>query len=196
MSLSRPRNQAPNTDRSSLSPARLNPMRKFAGLVLLLAFLPVLSACGSNGFRPLHGPTADGSDLSQSLKSIKITKIPGRVGQQIRNEIIFQTTGGEEANEPLYVLTVIFREGVSSTLVKRDGDITGQVYNLDASFTLSDIKKKKDVLKGNSYGRAGYESFVSAYANVRARLDAENRAAKTVAKDIQTRIAAYMAGNV
>ncbi len=196
MLLSRLRNQAPNTDRSSLSPARLSPVRKFAGMVLLVAVLPILSACGSNGFRPLHGPTADGSDLSQSLKNIKITKIPGRVGQRIRNELIFQTTGGGDAGEPAYVLTVVFRESVSSTLVKRDGDITGQVYNLDASFTLSDIKKKKDVLSGNSFGRAGYESFISAYANVRARIDAENRAAKTVAKDIQTRIAAYMAGNV
>ena len=170
-------------------------MKRFAGLLLLAVLLPALSACATGGFRPLHGPTASGGNLSEMLAHVEIGKIPGRVGQQLRNELIFQTTGGGEADEPFYRLSIVIRESVSSTLVQRSGESNSQVYNLDASFELKNLKTKKIAFKGRSYGRAGFERFVSAYANVRARIDAENRAAKTVAREIKSRLAAYLAGN-
>ena len=52
------------------------------------------------------------------------------------------------------------------------------------------IKDKKVLLTGASYGRAGFERFQQIYSNVRARDDAENRAAKTIADDLKTRVAA------
>ena len=170
-------------------------MASHAAMVLLFVLMPVLSACSSGGFRPLHGPTASGQDLVELLTHVKIGLIPGRVGQQIRNELIFQTTGGDGEDEPFYSLNIVIRESVSSTLVQRTGESLGQVYNLDASFELRDLRTKRLKLKGKSYGRAGFERFVSAYSNVRARIDAENRAAKTVAKEIKSRIAAFLAGN-
>ena len=169
--------------------------RRLAGLIVLAAALPVLASCSSGGFRPLHGPTASGENLSEILTHVKIATIPGRVGQQLRNELIFQTTGGGESDAPDYLLSIAIRESAKSTLVRRSGESLGQVYSLDASFELIDMKTKRIKLKGKSYGRAGFERFVSAYANVRARIDAENRAAKTVAEEIKNRLAAYLAGN-
>ena len=49
------------------------------------------------------------------------------------------------------------------------------------------------VLEGRSYGRAGFERVTSVFANVRAREDAENRAAKTVGEELRTRLLAYLA---
>lgn len=164
-----------------------------AALLLTGAMTAALGGCGSSGFRPLHGPTASGNELHESLAAVQIAGIPGRVGQRVRNELIFQTTGGNYANAPEYSLTVVIRESATSTLVQRSGESLGQVYNLDARFKLIDLKTKKTVLRGNSYGRAGFERYVSAYANVRARIDAENRAATTVAKEIKGRLAAYLA---
>ena len=169
--------------------------RRIASVMLMLVIMPVLSACGTNGFRPLHGPTASGGNLGALLAQVKISSIPGRVGQQLRNELIFQTRAGGEAADPAYILSIVIRESVSSTLVQRSGESYGQVYNLDVSFELTNIKTKRSALRGRSYGRAGFERFVSAYANVRARIDAENRAAKTVAREIKNRLAAYLAGN-
>ena len=82
---------------------------------------------------------------------------------------------------------------MSSTLVKIDGNARGQIYNLDASYTLMRVADKKVVLRGRSYGRAGFERLTSIFANVRAREDAENRAAKTVGEELRTRILAYLA---
>jgi|GEM_PF-246024 len=163
-----------------------------AGVLLLMLALPLLAACGASGFRPLHGPTASGENLSEVLASVKIDPIPGRVGQKLRNQLIFETTGGNFANAPKYSLNIAIRENVTSTLVQRSGESLSQVYNLDASFELMDLKSKKTIVKGTSYGRAGFERFVSAYANVRARINAEDRAATTVASEIKNRVAAFL----
>ena len=85
-------------------------------------------------------------------------------------------------------------ESVLSTLVRSDGDALGQVYSLQANFKLINIKTKQVVLTGSSNGRAGFERFQSIYSNVRARDDAENRAARTVADDLKTRVAIYLSG--
>ena len=50
------------------------------------------------------------------------------------------------------------------------------------------------MLEGTSHARAGFERFDSIYSNVRAREDAENRAARTIADDLKTRLAAYLSG--
>ena len=65
---------------------------------------------------------------------------------------------------------------------------------VNASFKLVDIKSKKVVLQGTSHARASFERFSAIYSNVRARDDAENRAAKTIAEDLTTRLAAYLSG--
>ena len=71
------------------------------------------------------------------------------------------------------------------------GDATGQVYQVDATFKLVDPAGKV-LLQGTAISRAPYNRFQEIFANVRARYDAENRAARTVADTIRTRIAAYL----
>ena len=164
------------------------------GLSLLLAVAPVLAACGNSGFRPLYGTTPSGAGLQERLAQLDVATIPGRVGQRIRNELIFQASGGGELAPPVYRLEVSITESVLSTLVKPDGDALSQVYSLQANFKLINIRTKQVVLTGSSNGRAGFERFQSIYSNVRARDDAENRAARTVADDLKTRVAIYLSG--
>ena len=164
------------------------------GLALLLAMTPVLAACSNGGFQPLYGTTPSGAGLQERLAQLDIATIPGRVGQRIRNEVIFQSSGGGELLPPTHRLEVSITELVLSTLVRPDGDALGQTYQLQANFKLIDIRSKQVVLTGTSSGRAGFERFQSVYSNVRAREDAENRAARTVADDLKTRVAIYLSG--
>ena len=46
---------------------------------------------------------------------------------------------------------------------------------------------------GAAVSRAAYNRYQEIFANVRARRDAENRAADTVAESIKTQIAAFLA---
>ena len=162
------------------------------GLSLLLAAAPALAACGNGGIRPLYGVTPSGAGMQERLAQVDVAPIPGRVGQRIRNDVIFLTTGGGQPLPPTHRLEVTIRESVISTLVKIDGDSLGQIYSVEASFQLISIKDKKVVLKGTSHARAGFERFQAIYSNVRARDDAENRAARTVADDLKTRVATYL----
>lgn len=170
---------------------RMSRRRMLRGLALAIAVAPALSACGSSGFQPLYanGPNS----VPEQLAKVDIGPIPGRVGQRVRNELIFQNTGGHEALPPAYRLEVALRDTLHTTLVQTDGTSRGQIYLLEASFRLVDVKNPKRVLfEGTSYGRGAFERFDSIYSNVRAREDAENRVARTVAEDIKNRVAVYL----
>lgn len=163
-------------------------------IIAICASLPLLTACGGTGFRPLHAANGYGASVSEKMAAVDVAPIPGRVGQQIRNELIYQSTGGGEQARRLYRLEIAIRETVTSTLIQKTGESKSQVYNIDASFKLVSLADKKVVLEGKSYGRAGFERFESIFANVRARRDAEDRAATTVGTELKTRLEAYLAG--
>lgn len=168
------------------------------GALICAAALAALTLAGcaeGEGFRPMYAPNAAGVGVQERLKTVDIGHIPSRVGQRIRNELVFQNTGGGNPEKPEFRLDITIREGLGSTLVKNSGEALSQIYTLDASFKLLRLSDKKVVLEGTSHGRAGFERFQQIYANVRAREDAENRAARTIADDIKTRLAATLSNS-
>jgi LPS-assembly lipoprotein len=154
-----------------------------------------LAGCGTNGFRPMYAASPDGTGLADKLAQIRITNIPGRTGQIIRNELTFQTRSRVEGQPPTMQLNIAIREKELSTLVNREGDALSRIYTVTASFQLVDIKSGKTILKGQSFGRATYERFQEIYANVRAQRDAKRRSAKVIAQDIKSRLEAFLASS-
>lgn len=136
-----------------------------------------------------------GPDVNAKLAQLEIAPIPGRVGQRLRNEIIYQSTGGGHAAEPVYRLEIVIRESLTPTLVQEDGNSSGSIYNLNTTFRLVRIADRSVALSGESNGRIAFQRFDSVFANVRARQDAEDRAAKTVGEELKGRLAAYLSGN-
>jgi LPS-assembly lipoprotein len=162
----------------------------FAVLLVGLAAL-ALSGCG---FQPLYGgTTAGGQRLSEVMAGVDVVPIPGRVGQKLRNELIFTNTGGGRAGPSRYRLEIAIKESVTDQLVQITGDATGQVYQLDATFKLVDSSSGKILYQGKAISRAPYNRFQEIFANVRARYDAENRAARTISESIRTQVAAHLA---
>ncbi len=170
-------------DRSSLNSRR----RALALIGSALLAAPLLSAC-----KPLYGTTQSGAQLKDVMAGIDISKIPGRTGQRLRNELIFATTGGGHAGETRYRLDISIRESVTKTLVQKTGDAEGELYNLEAKYKLISVADRKVVLEGVGVGRAAFDRFDPTFANVRARIDAENRAARTVAESIRTGVAGFL----
>lgn len=160
-----------------------------AGLTLL-----GLSACSDGtGFRPLYASSEfGGNGAAERLAAVDIAPIPGRVGQRIRNELIFQTTGGGLPAEPQYRLELAIRESLTSTRVTTSARSSGQVFNIDATYKLIRLADKAVIAQGKSHSRASYDRNQSIFANVRAREDAENRAAKTVGEELRTRLVAHL----
>jgi LPS-assembly lipoprotein len=159
--------------------------------VLIAGLMPLaLSGCG---FQPLYGgTTAGGQRRSEVMAGVDITPIPGRVGQKLRNELIFANTGGGRAGPSRYRLEIAIKESVTDQLVQITGDATGQVFQLDATFQLIDSASGKVLMQGKAISRAPYNRFQEIFANVRARYDAENRAARTISESIKTQVAAFL----
>jgi len=176
---------------------RIASRRSAVWVALVCASVPMLvTGCGDTGFRPLYASSAlVGSDVNEKLAKMDVAPIPGRVGQRLRNELIYQASGtGNETIDPAYRLEIVVTESITATLVQIDGNSSGSVYNLNASFRLVRIADRSVALSGESYGRAAFQRFDSVFANVRARHEAEDRAARTVAEDLKSRLAAYLSG--
>jgi len=165
------------------------------------AFAALLSlGAGGCGFHPLYGPTASGANLSEVMKTVEIATIPSRPGQRLRNELIFGTTGGGPAAAPVYRLDVALRESRRNAQITQAGFATGQIVELDAEYRLVRIKDNQIVYKGYSNAQASFDLVGasglvgSSYGDTRAVLDAEDRAARSLADEIKTRLAAYLSG--
>ena len=167
--------------------------RSSALIAALFAGLAALALAGC-GFQPLYGgTTAGGAKLAEVMAAVEIAPIPGRVGQKLRNELIFTNTGGGYAAPTRYKLDIAIKESVTDELVQITGDATGQVYQIEATFKLINLSNGQVLLDGKALSRAAYNRFQEIFANVRARYDAENRAARTISESIRTQVAAHLA---
>lgn len=171
----------------------LQPVKKL-GLALVFTLLAAsLAACS---FKPLYGTTENNQQLTAILASVEIPEVPGRVGQKVRNELIFAFYGGGHPGVPQYKLLLALTESATSQLVERDGDSRGQFYELKTQFKLYALDNdKQPLLEGVSHAKAAFRDDESVYSNVRARRDAEDRAAKTTAEELKTRLAAFLSAN-
>jgi LPS-assembly lipoprotein len=139
-------------------------------VVLACAAASMLAGgCGDSGFRPLYADTSlvGGADVNQKLAELEIAPIPGRVGQRVRNELIYQSTGGGYAAQPVYRLEIVIRESISATLVQIDGNSSGSVYNLNASFRL--VRPPPQRGAGAELRTLDFQRFNSVFSNMRAR---------------------------
>jgi LPS-assembly lipoprotein len=151
---------------------------------------PALAGCG---FQPLYGSSGfAGSAVAENMRAVDFAPIPGRVGQSVRNELIFKATGGREASAPKYRLEVALRETAQQLLVSTQGEAKGLMFGLDAEFKLINSADQKVLLSSKANGRAPYQSETSTFANLRARRDAEDRAARLVAESISSQVAAFL----
>lgn len=176
-----------SSPRKVQAPSRQSRRQALALIGSALLAAPLISAC-----QPLYGSTASGARLKDVMAGIDITPIPGRVGQRLRNELIFTSTGGGHAGESRYRLDITVRESVTSTLVNTTGDAAGEIFVLEADYSLVNISDNVAVFRGRGVGRASFDRFNPIFANVRAQIDAENRAARTVAEAIRVGVASYL----
>jgi LPS-assembly lipoprotein len=160
----------------------------FARFAALAACL-LLAGC----FKPMYGSIENGSSpVIEELSRVNVAPIPGRVGQRVRNELLYAFSAGD-ATDTLYKLVVTLKEGTEGTVLQRTGEAVTETYELRANFTLIDVETGKVLHGGSSVSRASYDRTTQLFANQRAALDAEDRAAKVVAENVKTRIAAYFA---
>ena len=165
-----------------------------AGISLTLALIAGLglSACQ---VRPLYSTnTIAGQSLAAELSSISIVSAHDRIEQEIRNHLIFAFNGGGEAAAPLYRLAMKVSNSVGNLNIESGtGLSTTSRVQLRVTYSLVRLADGKEVTTGSSFFTASFAKSNQRFANERALLDAENRAAEQVANDIQLRLSAFFA---
>ena len=88
-------------------------------------------------------PDGERIEHARGHGTVEVEPIPGRVGQKIRNELIFSNTGGGEPLPSKYKLDITIRESVTQELVKITGDAHQEVYEVKATFKLTVAKRTR-----------------------------------------------------
>jgi LPS-assembly lipoprotein len=164
--------------------------RRLAGIAMLAG---MLAGC----FQPMYGDHSltggSGPNLHDAMRDVEISKIDGRVGQEIRNDIIFELSGG--AGNPTsapYRLNLQVATSSSSVIIDlQTGLPDDETVSLDVTYKLQNVADDKIVLTDKAIARVTIDRTQQRYARVRALRDAENRAAKLVAEQIRTRVASF-----
>lgn len=86
------------------------------------------------------------------------------------------------------------RVGWSEVRLGFDRDETAPAYSVTvtAVYELKDIATGASIKRGTSRGTASYDRSNQQFANERARLDAQDRAARIIADDIRLRLASTL----
>lgn len=180
---------------SSSSPRR----RRLALSATAFACALALGGC----LQPLHGQRVYNADsklavvssTDEMLRSIEIVPIGGRVGQQLRNNLIFAFNGGARpTTAPRYRLVIDLNDPTETQTVVDPFTDRAEVETiaLDAAFRLVPVGTLDPVFSGNAFGRASYTSTRQRFANLRAARDAEDRAAGVVAEQIRARVSTFL----
>lgn len=155
--------------------------------IIAIAAGLVLAACT---VQPVYGPAPAGGTVAQMLRSITIEPVDTRVGQVVRNRLMFYLTGGGEPADPQYRMRLRVTSSETALGITRKGSAAAYSVTVTASYTLYRSGSDDIVVRETVRGTASYDRFSQNFANIRAKRDAENRAAEVAANEIRLRIAA------
>ena len=154
---------------------------------LLTLALP-LGGC----FQPLYGEAAH-PGLVEDMRAITVSPIKDRIGHYLGNDLIANLNGTGEAPPPKYRLTVTVTTGTLTPTVTSQIQVANAATAVaTANYTLWPIGGGPALVGGVANSAAVYDRTVQRFANLRAQRDAEIRLAKSLADEIELRLAAYL----
>lgn len=171
--------------------------RRPARLMARLAVVGLLSGALAGCFQPLYADnaTVGGPGLQQKLQDVEVMQIQGRLGNELRNELIFLLAGGAGNPKGAPLQLYIAADTTSSTALvnSSSGLPENMIIRVAANWRLvrSDDDKKKPVAGGTALATAAIDVSDQRFANYSATNDAEARAAREAAEQIKAQLAAY-----
>ena len=174
-------------------------VRQFARIGLTLAMAGLVAGC----FQPLYASrtVAGGPGIAEQLRGVEVAEVAGstgtaesRIAAELRNQLIFDLSGGAGSAPPTHQLRVRMRSIQQTVIV----DITTsrpdvEQAALEADYSLTEIATGKVVVRARTFSRVSYDvpGQEQRFARSRGRRDAEDRAAKVISDDIRSRLASY-----
>lgn len=161
---------------------------------VLVVSTTVALALSSCTVQPLNSTKPSAALAPTALSNIEILSVSNRVGQQVRNQLIFALNGGKEPLGAVHSLKliVVARKAAISVVTSTKAPTAAQV-TVSAIYTLRQKAGGEIIATGTRQAIASYDRTKQSFANQRAERDAENRAANEVAEQLRLLIAATLA---
>ena len=162
---------------------------------ILLAGLAALGGCG---WQPLYGKIDTGSgpvggNAGPQLASVHIAPIADRVGQQLYNALRDRLNPAGAPTSPRFDLVIRLEERTQQLLVLEDQTATRMNLTLNATYFLYQRGNKTPVFQGQSRATTSYDLLNDEYATIQSTDDAHRRGALSLADDITTQVAVFLA---
>lgn len=175
----------------------------------LVRWLAVVAAAAMTAgcFQPLYGenaafgPGAVKSNVRDAFATVDVDQIAApngtpeaRIAVALRNDVIWELTGGAGAGTPAYRLGIRMKLSKTAIIVDIEtGRTEAEVIGIDVGYTLTEIGTKKVVVNSQTFSRVSSDvpGLQQRFAHQRAQRDAENRATKVIAEQIRSRLASY-----
>lgn len=189
-SLDRPRALSPAS--MPASPGRGVSRRRLIGLAAALLLAGSTAGC----FKPMYAESSqpDGVALQDKLSEVEVVFAAGRVGNEVRNDLIFALTGGagNPASAP-YRLVLTVNDSTAQTYINSvSGLPEEEMVTVDVHWQLFAAgDDKKPVMQAQSIGKASANTGYQRFARNRALRDAQNRASSMAADGIRGQLATY-----
>jgi LPS-assembly lipoprotein len=116
-----------------------------------------------------------------------------RLAVQIKNDLIFNFTGGGSRLPPTHKLRVVISGNRAVVSIDRTSALPNvENYVFNASYTLTEIASNRGVLTGRATANVSYDTLgQQRFARISGMHDAERRAAKVITDNVTTRLASY-----
>ncbi len=167
-------------------------MTKNLRILSLFAFLGVLPALAGCGFSPLYGTAGGSGDVEAQLVSMEVAPPATRTDQLVRNALL-EGIAPSQAGGGKYLLSLRTEEKQQTSILSFDRKTPQNRYILNVSYTLSDRETGKTLTSGKTFAEVSYTKTRQPVADIQALNKAKETAARVVAQDIRTRLAAWMA---
>jgi LPS-assembly lipoprotein len=167
-------------------------------VVLLSAAL--LGGC----FQPLYGtgpdPATGRPGVRDALQAIDVQQIDAaantaeaRLAVQIRNDLLFNFTGGGYSAPPTHRLKVQITGSRAVVQIDQATALPNiESFGLKSTYSLTEIATGKVVVSGAASTAVSYDTLgQQRFARLSGMQDAERRAAKVISDNITTRLASY-----
>ncbi len=167
-------------------------MSSFDRRTILVALAATLAGCT---VQPLYGPGPSGQAVTSALNSVFVEPVDTRVAQEIRNRLLFTLYGGGsgQPSGALYRMRLTVTTDENALGVTPVQTSPAYAVTVAATYEVTSAATGEIVLRATSRKSASYDRVNQVFANTRAKLDAETRAAVLVADDIQLALASAAA---
>ena len=174
-------------------------------IAVRLVAVAALAAATAGCFQPMYaerGPNGT-PGLRDKLQGVEVPPLnlpngsrEARVGLEIRNALMFSMYGAAVGGPPTHRLLMRISTTRLSVIIDPNTALADtENYGINAVYELKDNITDKTVLTGTTFSRVSYDipGQTQRFARSRGLRDAEDRAAKVIAENINQRLASFFA---